>query len=321
MTSPDGGRTWQDDADPTVSFNWSGSSIREKADRLAVVMPDGAWLATGTVGWEEWPAERGAEAEGRRLGVYPHEDDSKIVVGAHRLYVQRSTDGGASWQRREWTVPECGYIIGFPRGTLLEDGQTLLYPLREGDEKRYTRQPHIWRSADAGRTWRLRPTPQDIYARTGDEMALVETEPGRILAAMRNANMPGGSGRLMFSWSDDAGLTWSRPLETPMWGYPAHVLALSDGRILCTYGYRRAPAGIRACLSEDGGETWEIGAEVVLRDDGGTPSALRRPPGTGMGDLGYPITRQLADGTLFTAYYITGADGVTHTAGTRWRAP
>jgi hypothetical protein len=89
---------------------------------------------------------------------------------------------------------------------------------------------------------------------------------------------------------------------------------------VCTYGYRRPPSGVRACLSEDGGETWQIEREVVLRDDGGTPTTLRQPPGTGMGDLGYPITCQLEDGTLFTAYYITTPDGITHTAGTRWRA-
>ena len=47
------------------------------------------------------------------------------------------------------------------------------------------------------------------------------------------------------------------PRPTPMWGCPPHLLALGDGRLLCTYGYRRAPFGVRACLSHDGGETWE----------------------------------------------------------------
>jgi len=318
MSSVDGGHTWMDDDDPGIPFNWPGSSTREKADRLAVVLPDGARLAAGTVGWEYWSAERRAEAEARRLGVYPHEDPDTIVVGGHRLFVQRSHDGGVTWERREWTVPECGYIIGFPRGIVLADGRTVLYPLREGDERRFTRQAHVWRSGDAGRTWRLRAFPQDIYQRTGDETALVEVEPGRVLALMRNANTPGGSGSLMSVWSDDAGLTWSRPLQTPIWGYPAHALSLQDGRILCTYGYRRAPAGIRACLSEDAGETWQIEEEVVLRDDGGTRSSLRPEPASAMSDLGYPITRQLPSGDLFTAYYFTTADGITHAAGTRW---
>jgi hypothetical protein len=34
--------------------------------------------------------------------------------------------------------------------------------------------------------------------------------------------------------------------------------------------------------------------------------------------LGYPKSVELADGSLFTAYYITLGDGVTHIAATRW---
>ncbi|MBT4101011.1 MAG: hypothetical protein HOE86_25360, partial [Gemmatimonadetes bacterium] len=46
----------------------------------------------------------------------------------------------------------------------------------------------------------------------------------------------------------------------------------------------------------------------VLRDDG---------CGRG-GDLGYPVTVQLSDDSLLTVYYFTGADGITHVAGTNW---
>ncbi len=55
--------------------------------------------------------------------------------------------------------------------------------------------------------------------------------------------------------------------------------------------------------------------------DGGTPSALwtKREGLTGGADVGYPITLQFADGTLYTIYYITLQDGITHIAGTRWR--
>jgi hypothetical protein len=31
------------------------------------------------------------------------------------------------------------------------------------------------------------------------------------------------------------------------------------------------------------------------------------------------VSRELPDGTVFAAYYVTIADSVTHTAGTRWR--
>ena len=35
-------------------------------------------------------------------------------------------------------------------------------------------------------------------------------------------------------------------------------------------------------------------------------------------DLGYPKTVELSDGSLFTVYYFTLGDGVTHVAATKW---
>ena len=56
------------------------------------------------------------------------------------------------------------------------------------------------------------------------------------------------------------------------------MLRLKDGRVCLTYGYRRPPYGMRACLSADGGRTW--GKQIVLRDDGGGR------------DVGYPRSVQ-----------------------------
>jgi len=63
---------------------------------------------------------------------------------------------------------------------------------------------------------------------------------------------------------------WRQPTETPIWSggsSPPDLLLLSDGRILCTYGHRRAPYGVRACLSQDGGGSWDLKNEIVIRDD------------------------------------------------------
>ena len=59
------------------------------------------------------------------------------------------------------------------------------------------------------------------------------------------------------------------------------------------YGYRRAPHGNRARVSADHGRTW--GDEFVISADGMN------------GDLGYPSTVELADGTLLTVWYETMA--------------
>jgi hypothetical protein len=49
---------------------------------------------------------------------------------------------------------------------------------------------------------------------------------------------------------------------------------MADGRVVCVYGYRQMPSGIRFRVSEDGGSSW--GRETILRDDGGS------------WDVGYP---------------------------------
>ena len=92
-----------------------------------------------------------------------------------------------------------------------------------------------------------------------------------------------------------------------MWGYPCHLLRLSSGRILCTYGYRREPFGVRAAVSEDEGETWDMDHEIVIRDDG-----LHR-------DLGYPASIQLQDGRILSVYYFHGEDGVRYIGGSVYR--
>ena len=76
--------------------------------------------------------------------------------------------------------------------------------------------------------------------------------------------------------------------------------------------------GVRAVLSHDGGVTWDMDNVIVLRDDGGTPSEFRPDAPSGGADVGYPISTQLSDRSILTAYYITLADGVTHSVATRW---
>ena len=68
--------------------------------------------------------------------------------------------------------------------------------------------------------------------------------------------------------------------------------------MLCTYGRRFRPFGIRACLSSDGGETWGVENEIVVEDNG--PERYLQS-----GGLGYPCSAQLSDGTIVTLYYDT----------------
>ena len=57
--------------------------------------------------------------------------------------------------------------------------------------------------------------------------------------------------------------------------------------------------------------TWDTENIIVLRNDA---------KGSG-GDTGYPISIQTGPGEVFTIYYITLDDGITHVAGTIWNPP
>ena len=196
---------------------------------------------------------------------------------------------------------------------MLHDG-TVLLPLYDiyPEGQKHRDRNLLLRLADGGDACALTLMGADSVAGWGDEAALVETAPGRVLALLRQ-NRPG---LLLAVHSDDGGRTWSQPLRTEIWGYPPHLLRLRDGRVLCTYGHRRDPLGVQAVLSADGGRSWDVPHRAVLRDDG----EARRRGDRESRDLGYPVSVELAGGGILTAYYLT-KDNVTHIATTRWELP
>lgn len=93
------------------------------------------------------------------------------------------------------------------------------------------------------------------------------------------------------SKSTDGGRTWSLPrrILEDMGGAPVHLLEHSSGMLLGLYSYRKHPYGIRAMFSSDGGETWETGYTIYRNEISG--------------DLGYPSTVEMEDGSLLTVFY------------------
>lgn len=199
-------------------------------------------------------------------------------------WVIRSTDGGLSWSTR---IPT---IVNSPHGpTQLADGR-LLYVGKQlwTDDKKIG----AAESTDDGQTWRWLA---EIPTRSGDsvvkgyhELHAVEAADGRIVAQIRNHN-EASKGETLQTESSDGGRTWSEPHAIGVWGLPSFLTKLRDGRLLMTYGYRRAPFGNQARVSTDHGRTWS--EPMTISGDG-----------IG-GDLGYPSTVELADGTLLTVWY------------------
>ena len=295
--STDGGHTWALDR----IFAPFDPECGEQDPSIAEL--DDGTLLINFFRWWVVPAE-----EKHRLGYPARQQYDGSWSDVEGPWVVRSLDGGASWDREPLAVDSAPlHRAGTSDAVLqLADG-TCLMGIYGADYGSAVCRAYTVRSTDGGQTW---GEPALIARdpagrRSFEEPALARMPDGSLLAMLRSGE-PGQYEYLYQSRSLDGGFTWTDPTETPMWGHPAHLLLLADGRLLCTYGYRQPPYGVRACLSHDQGATWDIAREVVLRDDGESR------------DLGYPSSAQLADGMLVTVYYIHGLDGIRHIAATRW---
>ncbi len=298
----DGGGTWEEPYF-VPDYDWSG-----------VECPGISQLSNGTVvltqfrfGWYPLGLARKRRAAGEPISIrLPGQDFTEDFTdddwdrsefswarGYHGLYAHLSTDRGHTFEN---TIKiDCSpYRDGFTRTAVVElrDGR-VAYAVTEHPYNRHT---YILFSSTGGQSW----DPPILVTESPDlafiEPDIAEVAPGELYCILRTSKR---GGYLYGCRSLDGGYSWSVPEATPIFGHPGHLLVLRDGRLLCTYGRRIAPFGIRACLSEDGGRTWKIDQEIVIRDN--LPNF----------DLGYPTTVEYTSGRLFICYYGQEPDGVT----------
>lgn len=208
------------------------------------------------------------------------EEERQNALGS---FAVRSTDNGANWSERIDT------IVNSPHGpTVLDDGRLLYVGRKMFVEPEVN---GVAESTDDGKTWNW---VTELPTREGDtpiyyhEWHAVQTASGKIIAQARN-HSPENTYETLQCESVDGGKTWTTPHSTGVWGYPSHLLRLHDNRLLMTYGHRRDPVGNQVRISSDEGRTWS--GPIVISDDGVS------------GDIGYPSTTQLKDGTLITVWY------------------
>ena len=109
--------------------------------------------------------------------------------------------------------------------------------------------------------------------------------------------------------SNDEGISWehvARPVDdTGPAGNPPVLLRARD-ELVCVYGFRGQPSGLRYVTSGDQGRTWS--EPVVVTDD------------TPMRDMGYPRAVRMADDSILACFYNNrGNESERFIEAVRWR--
>ena len=93
--------------------------------------------------------------------------------------------------------------------------------------------------------------------------------------------------------SEDGGRTWRFLSRVNDWERLA-TLRMRDGRIVCVYGYRIAPFGVRARVSDDDGRTWSRVVCCATTAEAGTriPARDRARAGEAPGRLLHELPRR-----------------------------
>ena len=275
--STDGGKSW--DKYPTAIGDykyWGNEAFTITA------LSDGSLLAH--VLMMRWPSG------GWGSSGHPWGEGSPGV-----LLQFRSINGGTHWQAPDKV--EVGSHKGaftMRPGVYLGDELLLAYAA----EYDLPRGCFLLRSKDQGKSW----SPPTAICQKNDwfftEPTVVVLKSGRLLCVLRTGkhnNRGGPYVNLHQCHSDDGGKTWSDPADVGQYGYPAHLLQISDDRVLCIYGHRLKPYSVRAIISENDGKTWGAAHTVA---------------NINWGDMGYPTAVELDDASVFCAYY--GYDSRPH---------
>lgn len=145
----------------------------------------------------------------------------------------------------------------------------------------------LFSSAD-GETWskvsEVFGTNEVLVDQLNEPNAIV-LKNGKMIVAVRSES------GIYIAESTDGGVTFSnkRALLPAAINTPPHLMQVTDGTLVLSYGYRSEPYNIRAIVSKDNGESWSNEIELT---SGGVDW-----------DFGYPATIERGNGELLTVYY------------------
>ena len=255
------------------------------------------WHPEAFAWWDVAALDRRTALESQGLFVR----ESGPVGGRFLAYLRDLSVGTLSPGETEWRwrplegVPAMAHLTGWwrQRAVVLADGTMVGCATGKVEPDEPENSAFALRSTDGGASWELVPIAR-IRGRLGFNETFIHNLPdGRLLAMIRTT---APDGHLYRSVSEDGGKSWSEAQPTPIWGYPAHIISVRGvagarpgEALLCAYAHRRPPYGVRAVLSRDGGATWDVENEKLIRDDSA-------------GVVGYPTSVQLEDDSIFTGY-------------------
>ncbi len=246
-----------------------------------------------------------------------------FATGRTQATAQLSRDGGRTWSRAiKVPLDHLPATTGIQSTLVRPDGRLLMF-LFSVEKDNSNRRPLVYGSSQDGRSFHFMnyivPEADPFGNADGNyddpSVAFVGHRwfyprgymlpDGKIICVMRCQRDPTGVMWAEIYRSEDEGRSWYFLSRVNDFGAPASLVVMPDGRVVAIYGYRLMPSGIRARVSEDGGETW--GRELIVRDDGGS------------WDLGYPNAWHVGGSEVGTLYYfnskhdpVQAAGGVRH---------
>ena len=181
-------------------------------------------------------------------------------------------DGSYVWVGRSFSIDKKYWTEGAREYNFLEEG---IYCMFSKD----------------GYTW-SEPTRLPDIDEEGVELLcepdVIQLKNGELLAQIR-VHRKGKPFGIYQTTTTDGMTKWTTPVDLNVPSAPPHLLRHSSGKLISVVARRHAPIAEQVLISDDEGQTWQGPYDI----DTDAPD----------GDMGYPSTVELNDGSLMTVYY------------------